>query len=311
MEEYLQPSNRLESNNSTHTSTPASVYEDYLQDPKTLELQQKIEMYKRLREKINAEYEVLEANKANISLEEYNTKKKELISWQKDEQDKLSADFGFDINQLSTKKQKSINTAFGFDDESIDETALKYKKYTLEPPEVEGDSATQYLPLMSIIEKSFNGNLKGVTIIEIGPGTAGVKALRFFQSFGAKVIGIDNNSNTQTEDGIVRYGTWNELSKFVDINSADVIFTHHMTPVPELGTPFENNPEGFYRKCYAEMNACLKPGGILLGHNTEADGGIGDPKFYGFDNYTPIKLVDTDSKKAKEKGRINLIIKSK
>jgi hypothetical protein len=120
-----------------------------------------------------------------------------------------------------------------------------------------------YTSLVSLIRKLME-KIGGKTIVEIGPGSEGVLALKYFQKKGANVIGIDPFSKSD----IVIRGAWEEIDKILGGKKADVIYFHHMTPVPEGASErYANDASAYAEHIISEMNKALNDNGVIIQHN--------------------------------------------
>ena len=293
--------------------SPLSVYKDYLNDPNTKECLRISNEYSELRRQIRQRYDDLDKTKNTISSGKYEMEKNKLIRWQQEEQKKFNEEIGRPIEQVWEQDRKTEEKYFGFDDGAVAGTLEAFNKFCLEHygrihSEKWDYGATKYLSLMSVILKIYGQNLNGVTIVEIGPGSEGKTVLEFLQHLGAKAIGLDNNKSTEAK-GVVQYGEWSKLSKSIEHDSADVIFTHNMTPLASSGTEFEFDSEAFEKRCAEELHKCLKHNGVLIEHMIDADRGLQNPGHYGLGKYIPIGF-SSNKQGPHYKGSMNLFIRT-
>lgn len=286
------------------TGGPLEAYDKYIQDP---EIRDRLPLYRAFieeycerRDKINLlKGEEYESAQTKFYEEFYDPQMREL-------QKALGCTFDEFQDLLKRKK----NECFGFTPEDVAHVTSLYKDFC---EKEYGEKSTKnyaieaYMPLVSVILKTFGHDLRGRTLVEVGPGQDGIYILKFLQSLGATVIGIDSNQYLAFND-IIRHGLWQELSKTVEPGSADMIFTHHMTPDSYVD-PTEAEKER--EMCMREMDTCLKPGGMLLGHRVGSDVGMPMPSFWEVPGYCPQVRLSKLQYKDPDMGNIELEIKQK
>ncbi|MBD3313608.1 hypothetical protein GF345_04155 [Candidatus Woesearchaeota archaeon] len=127
---------------------------------------------------------------------------------------------------------------------------------------VKGDyhSITDYAPVLSFLESVIGFN--GRKIVEVGPRNDGIKVLKYLDSKGADVIGLDIDMPRESTEGI-RFiqDRWENLAQHVKY--VDVIYAVYME-TPHLGGQF--NPKDFEHHIAREMANILNPNGIFMLH---------------------------------------------
>lgn len=153
-------------------------------------------------------------------------------------------------------------------------------------------------------------DMRGKTIVEIGPSREGIAVLGNFAKKGALVIAIDvqhPGSDTLEKYPEVKFhkGAWEDISEILEGETVDIIFVHYMHPHPESGGRFERNQEKFEEYITVEMDKLLPKGGIFINQNpdTHARAFIG-PDFPE-SNYKEESFIDAKNYFASYKLRDN------
>ena len=220
--------------------------------------------------------------------------------WQEQPQliEKLESEAGYNLKtirfilDLETLKNAGLDPErLGITRQDMDNALSEKTNGKIDPEEIKSRvSHNEYLPLVSLVSKLFDGDLKDKIIVKIGPGDVGTLPLAYFSAKGAESIGIDiqpqpDKLTKACNVKLIQEG-WENLTEALQGKRVDIIYFHWMTPVPESGSNL--SAEEFRKKIVEEMNKALKPGGVIIQQNVEADYYLGAPKGYKAAHFSDI-----------------------
>jgi|GEM_PF-6194861 len=147
------------------------------------------------------------------------------------------------------------------------------------PTDRNTSSLHEYSPIISFLKSFYDSSIKDKTIVEIGAGTQGIRALSYLESLGAKVFAVDKEdalgkgflNRSKVEHIKAR---WEDISKFFGKESVDIIFTNYMQTSPHREGIFDNHPTDktswqhglneFEKHIAQNMHEILRPQGLYI-----------------------------------------------